>query len=1132
MRSFLRRTRESLALGALLVAACSGGEDSSGTARPLGPAPAGQYAVRLEVRSDTLPYGESRQYAAQVSDAKGTPMAASVTWTSTDPAVVTVDGGVATAVGFGVAGIVARYGAAADTATLVVSSAGLSLQLSPSAVAASAGDTVAFAARIVTAAGASLAIEQVQWASSDPSAAELLGDGRVVLRGEGDVTVLASIDKLTASAPIKVRAASVGSIAISPASSSTIVGGSVKLTAVVTEHNGRIVSDPVVSWTTSNASVATVDPDGLVRGVSRGGVMVTASSGGKSATASVNVASQPAASLTLALNPDTVVPGHEMQADAVPRDASGAPIAGRLIAYQSSNPAVATVRNTGVIVPLVPGITRISAICDGHVATVELTVEMPRVTSVTIVPGAPVLAAGTTVPLAAMVTDQVGDDVPGAGVAWTSGTPLVATISAGGLLTGHASGSSLISATAGGVTGRVTATVNSQTVASVRVTPAAATVPAGATVSLSASALDAAGQTITGAAFGWTTSDAAVATVSALGVVTGRMAGSAVISAASGGRSAAAVVTVTTPPPVAVASVSVTVNTTTLAVGQATQAVATVYDAQGNVLSGRPVTWTSADAAVASVSAGGLITATGGGSVSISATAGGQAGFAAISVTAPPPPPPAAVATVSVTAPVSALLVGQTSQLTVTLRDAQGNVLTGRTLLFSSSNTTIATVSPSGLVTAKGGGAATITVTSEGVSGGKGFNVTSPPPPTLTALVLSPGSVSLTVGATAQFAVAGTWSDGSTAVPAVTYSATGGTITAGGLYTAGATPGAYRVIATQQGGTRADTSSVMIAAPVATLLQLILTPASVTVAPGGTAQFSVSGVWSDGSSTVPAVTYSATGGTISAGGLYAAGTTAGTYRVIATQVGGGKADTAVVTLVPEPQPSGPSGAWRLIFEDNFTGVALDTMKWHRAAPWAPAVFNQELQTYSPQNVQLANGTLRLQADHSFGQTGDVYTSGMIASWDKFSFMYGVAEARAKIPAGKGLWPAFWLLPATTNVWPPEIDVLETVGSLPQTVFTSIHWGTPSAPQSAGSVWSGPDFSAGWHTFTVEWTSESVTWYIDGVERWRYSNPANIPNQSLYLLATLAIGGTMPGNPDASTSFPALFELDYIRVWQR
>ncbi len=171
------------------------------------------------------------------------------------------------------------------------------------------------------------------------------------------------------------------------------------------------------------------------------------------------------------------------------------------------------------------------------------------------------------------------------------------------------------------------------------------------------------------------------------------------------------------------------------------------------------------------------------------------------------------------------------------------------------------------------------------------------PPPTLSQLVLSPATSTLLPGESQQFTVSGSWSDGSNAAPAVTYSATGGTITAGGLYTVGATPGIFRVIATHQGGTRADTSAVTVLVPPPTLTQLVLNPASLTLEPGATQQLTVTGYWSDGSTSAPAVTYSATGGTVTANGLFSAGHSPGTFAVIAMHVGGTKADTSAVTIV-------------------------------------------------------------------------------------------------------------------------------------------------------------------------------------------------------------------------------------------
>ena len=173
--------------------------------------------------------------------------------------------------------------------------------------------------------------------------------------------------------------------------------------------------------------------------------------------------------------------------------------------------------------------------------------------------------------------------------------------------------------------------------------------------------------------------------------------------------------------------------------------------------------------------------------------------------------------------------------------------------------------------------------------------------PTLQAVEVTPTSVSLTPGGMQQFNAVGRMSDGSSASVTVTWSETGGSITSAGRYTAGNTAGSFRVIATQQGGTKADTSVVTITPAAPTLTGVEVTPSSVNLSPGAGQQFSAIGRMSDGSTSSVSVNWSATGGTVSGTGAYTAGTTAGTFRVIATQQGGTRADTASVTIaVPPP----------------------------------------------------------------------------------------------------------------------------------------------------------------------------------------------------------------------------------------
>jgi parallel beta-helix repeat protein len=178
----------------------------------------------------------------------------------------------------------------------------------------------------------------------------------------------------------------------------------------------------------------------------------------------------------------------------------------------------------------------------------------------------------------------------------------------------------------------------------------------------------------------------------------------------------------------------------------------------------------------------------------------------------------------------------------------------------------------------------------------------APPAPTLAGITLSPASASVQTGGTKAFSATGHMSDGSTASVPVTFTATGGTITAGGTYTAGSTAGSYRVIAIDTSGTFADTAAVTVTAPAPTLVAVVLTPTSASLQTGGMQQFSPSGRMSDGSTAAVSVSYAATGGTVSSSGLYTAGQTAGSYRVIATQSGGTLADTAAVTVTAPPPP--------------------------------------------------------------------------------------------------------------------------------------------------------------------------------------------------------------------------------------
>lgn len=253
------------------------------------------------------------------------------------------------------------------------------------------------------------------------------------------------------------------------------------------------------------------------------------------------------------------------------------------------------------------------------------------------------------------------------------------------------------------------------------------------------------------------------------------------------------------------------------------------------------------------------------------------------------------------------------------------------------------------------------------------------------------------------------------------------------------------------------------------------------------------------------------------------------------------------TAIP-PTPIGQTGEWTLIFNDEFTGSTLDTSRWTTCYWWGKQgctiATNAELEWYQPDQVLVADGVLRLRAEPRTleATNGKVYryTSGVVTTGRassntthpaRFSFTYGYAEIRARIPTGRGLWPAFWLLPIDHNSR-PEIDVMEIIGHEPQVVYLRFHYlDADGRRRDVGGKWAGPDFSEGWHTFAIDWQPTALIWYVDGVERWRYTDQSAIPAEPMYLLANLAVGGSWPGAPDDSTLFPSDYQIDYVRVWQ-
>ena len=240
----------------------------------------------------------------------------------------------------------------------------------------------------------------------------------------------------------------------------------------------------------------------------------------------------------------------------------------------------------------------------------------------------------------------------------------------------------------------------------------------------------------------------------------------------------------------------------------------------------------------------------------------------------------------------------------------------------------------------------------------------------------------------------------------------------------------------------------------------------------------------------------------------------------------------------------------LTFSDDFNSLSLwngTSGTWTTKYPFAPEKgstlpSNGEQEwyinsMYAPTNAvkpwTVSNGVLTLTAQPASGSVqplidGYQYTSGMINTYNTFTQTYGYFEMRAQLPAGQGLWPAFWLLQADMS-WPPEIDAMEVLGHDMTTLYTAAHTNVTGSHTSKGGTIKVPDMSKGFHTYGVDWQADYITYYFDGKEVWKTATPADL-NEPMYMIANLAVGGHWPGKVDSTTPFPAEMKIDYIRAY--
>ncbi|HEX8429721.1 MAG TPA: Ig-like domain-containing protein, partial [Longimicrobium sp.] len=528
------------------------------------------------------------------------------------------------------------------------------------------------------------------------------------------------------------------------------------------------------------------------------------------------------------LQPDsaTLRVGDAVDFDGIALGAGNAVLTGRPVAWRSSDTTVVKIAADGTATGVGVGAAQVTATIGAITASGIVRVVPAGVTRVRIEPDSLAMRPGAVAELAAVALDARGVALTGRAVTWVSSDTTVAKVAATGTITAIATGNARVTATVDGVSGTAEVRVLPAVVARVVIQPDSLTLRPGGSGDLAAVAYDTRGVVVTGRSVAWTSSSAAVATVSATGTVAGIAEGSARITATVDGVTATAAVRILPPAPLAVVRVRVEPDSATLNVGGRIDLNAVALDAQGNALTGRVVVWSSANASVASVTANGVVTAVAEGTVQLTATVDGISGTTTIHVRVPAPPTPVAVARVRVQPDSAFLDVGERVDLSAVAMDASGNALTGRVVVWSTANAAIATVTANGVVTAVAEGSAVIRATVDGVSGGATIRVRAPAPPTPVAVArvrVQPDSAFLNIGERVDLSAVATDASGNALTGRVVVWSTANagiaTVSANGVVTAVAT-GSVVIRATVDGVSGSATINVRAPTP----------PAPVTVA--------------------------------------------------------------------------------------------------------------------------------------------------------------------------------------------------------------------------------------------------------------------------------------------------------------
>ena len=651
-------------------------------------------SIALEPATLTLPSTVSRTLTVALKPADASVTA--LNWTSSAPNVAKVENGVVTGLSEGSATITAtaRDGSGKVAQCRVTVTAppvhvtSLSLNVAQATVEYNRTLTL-----VPTIQPGNATIKTLSWTSSDPAVATVSKDGVVTAVATGSATITAATEDgsgLFASCDIEVPVIKVESVALDKQQATLKIGKPLTLKTTVLPANA---ADRSITWSSDDTSVATVSSTGVVTAVAAGTATITATAhdgGGRFASCEVTVPAIKVTKVSLSKTKATVEVGNTLALTATVKPANAS---FKALNWTSGNSAVATVSSDGVVTAVATGTATITATAtDGSGKSAKCTVSVPKikVASITLDKTEEILPVGNTLTLTPTVLPESASDKS---LTWSSSNKKVATVSSTGVVTGVAEGTATITAAAKDGSRvkaicKVTVEKIVVPVTSVSLDKTSETLNVGKTLTLTATVLP---ENASDKSVIWSTSDKAVATVSSAGVVKGVAAGNATITAtAQGGLTATCDVTVVVP----VSRINLGQSAATLYPEETLTLTANVLPENAT---DRAVTWTTSNAAAATVSDAGVITAVAVGNATITATAhdgSGVTATCAVSVVSPDTVGDFTVGNGTVTG-----YTGKGGAITIPDKDAKGNAITAIGEGAFKDNTSITSVAISAKVT-------------------------------------------------------------------------------------------------------------------------------------------------------------------------------------------------------------------------------------------------------------------------------------------------------------------------------------------------------------------------------------------------------------------------------------------------